>query len=272
MDDSPATKVPQKPPRWLQFVLPAAALGLLVTWLILTPDGLLGKMDAIGCAVCHRMEQRSFFLGARPLPLCARCTGLFLGALIGLLYQSRLNQHSGLPPCRFLFLFGAFLLFYAFDGANSYLNLIMPSLYEPNNALRLSSGLLLGIGVSALLLPVMRQALLVEIDPAPILDSWKHLAAMLAIGGAVLLLMYSDNPFVLYPLAILSALSVWVLLGSAYTIILQVLLPRAVAYSSYREAWLPLLGGFSIALVQILVTDLLRLALTGNWNGLIIPT
>ncbi|NTW42077.1 MAG: response regulator, partial [Cellulomonadaceae bacterium] len=52
-------------PRWLKYGLPAAALALLVTWLTLTPDGLLGKMDAIGCAVCHRIEERSFFLADR---------------------------------------------------------------------------------------------------------------------------------------------------------------------------------------------------------------
>ncbi len=257
-------------PRWLKVGLPAAALALLVTWLVLTPDGLLGKMDAIGCAVCHRIEERSFFLGDRPLPLCARCTGLFLGALIGLAYQNALNHRTGFPPRRYLLLFGAFLLFYGFDGINSYLSLLAPALYTPSNALRLSSGLLLGISVSALLLPVLRQALLTVDDPRPILSSWKHLAAMLGIAAAAFMLIYSGNPFFLYPLAILSALSVWGLLGSAYTVILQVILPRAVTYPTLRSAWLPLLGGFSIALVQILATDLIRLALTGNWNGLII--
>ncbi|HZU87364.1 MAG TPA: hypothetical protein VFF78_07760, partial [Anaerolineaceae bacterium] len=78
------------------------------------------------------------------------------------------------------------------------------------------------------------------------------------------------NPFLLYPLAILSALGVWTLLGLAYAIILQVTIPRAITYPSLRAAWLPLLGGFSLALLQILVTDLLRLAMTGNWNGLVI--
>ncbi|HZU86372.1 MAG TPA: DUF2085 domain-containing protein, partial [Anaerolineaceae bacterium] len=177
MDAASETKVPQTP-RWLKIGVPAAALALLITWLTLTPDGLLGKMDAIGCAVCHRIEARSFFLADRSLPLCARCTGLFLGALLGLLTQSwwgrrSLPPASGMPARRYLLLFGAFLLFYAFDGANSYLSLIMPSLYEPNNALRLSSGLLLGIGISALLLPVLRQAMLAELDSRPILNSWK---------------------------------------------------------------------------------------------------
>jgi len=46
------------------------AVGLLLLgWLLNTPEGLLGKADAVGYAVCHRIEARSFHLGERPIPL-----------------------------------------------------------------------------------------------------------------------------------------------------------------------------------------------------------
>ena len=57
---------------------------LFLGWLFNTPLGLLGKADAIGYAVCHRIDLRSFHLGDRTLPLCARCTGMFLGTLVSL--------------------------------------------------------------------------------------------------------------------------------------------------------------------------------------------
>ena len=60
---------------------------LLVGWLFNTPGGLLGKADAVGYAVCHRIDLRSFYIGDRQLPLCARCTGMYLGAMLGLVYQ-----------------------------------------------------------------------------------------------------------------------------------------------------------------------------------------
>jgi hypothetical protein len=51
-----------------------AFIAVLLAGLWATPPGLLGKADAIGYAVCHRIDLRSFHLGDRQLPLCARCT------------------------------------------------------------------------------------------------------------------------------------------------------------------------------------------------------
>jgi uncharacterized membrane protein len=38
---------------------------------------------AAGAVVCHQRPERSFFIAGRPLPVCARCTGLYLSALAG---------------------------------------------------------------------------------------------------------------------------------------------------------------------------------------------
>jgi uncharacterized membrane protein len=37
---------------------------------------------ALGHVVCHQLPERSFHVGATPLPVCARCTGIYLGAAI----------------------------------------------------------------------------------------------------------------------------------------------------------------------------------------------
>ena len=39
-------------------------------------EGILGHADEIGYAVCHQIDLRSFHIGDRPLPLCARCSGM----------------------------------------------------------------------------------------------------------------------------------------------------------------------------------------------------
>jgi uncharacterized membrane protein len=36
----------------------------------------------IGHLVCHQLPERSFHLAALPLPVCARCTGIYLGAAL----------------------------------------------------------------------------------------------------------------------------------------------------------------------------------------------
>lgn len=40
---------------------------------------------SVGGIICHQLPERSFFLGGRQLPVCARCSGLYLGVAAGLL-------------------------------------------------------------------------------------------------------------------------------------------------------------------------------------------
>jgi uncharacterized membrane protein len=37
-----------------------------------------------GAIVCHQLPERSFFLAGRQWPVCARCSGLYLGIAVGL--------------------------------------------------------------------------------------------------------------------------------------------------------------------------------------------
>ena len=37
---------------------------------------------AVGTLVCHQRPERSFFLWGRQLPVCARCTGIYVGAAL----------------------------------------------------------------------------------------------------------------------------------------------------------------------------------------------
>src|SRR5512140_118546 len=73
------------------------AASVLLVWLVYTPAGLLGKADAIGYAVCHRIDARSFHLGDRQLPLCARCSGMYLGAVVGIVYQAFAGRKGAFP-------------------------------------------------------------------------------------------------------------------------------------------------------------------------------
>jgi len=39
----------------------------------------------VGSAVCHQLDARSFHIWAHQMPVCARCTGVYLGAAIAAL-------------------------------------------------------------------------------------------------------------------------------------------------------------------------------------------
>jgi uncharacterized membrane protein len=51
---------------------------------------------AAGHAVCHQLPARSFHLWGASLPVCARCTGIYIGAAgtAIVLRGSRIRQHS----------------------------------------------------------------------------------------------------------------------------------------------------------------------------------
>lgn len=242
---------------------------LLVGWLVNTPAGLLGKADAIGYAVCHRIPGRSFFLGDRPLPMCARCSGMYLGALVGLLFQLRLGKRGGLPPLKILLVFIAFFIAFGIDGVNSFLHLVpnAPVLYSPQNWLRLLTGSGLGITMSGLLLPVFNQSMWKEYDSQPALGSWRELLVLMGLMGLVDLAVISENPLLIYPLALLSAAMVLVMLTLIYTILVTLVLKRENTHFQPKDLLWVALSGLTLALLQIALIDIGRFILTGTWEG-----
>ena len=48
-------------------------------------DLLVAVIYAIGAVICHQIPERSFFWQGHQLPVCARCTGLYVSAIAGLL-------------------------------------------------------------------------------------------------------------------------------------------------------------------------------------------
>ena len=47
-------------------------------------DLFLAFVFAVGSVICHQLPERSFFIDGRQLPVCARCTGLYLSGAAGL--------------------------------------------------------------------------------------------------------------------------------------------------------------------------------------------
>jgi uncharacterized membrane protein len=255
--------------RILVLILAASVIGV---WLALTPAGLLGKADAVAYAVCHRIDARSFHLGTRALPLCARCTGMHLGALITSLYFIvRGRRRAGQYPTRALAVtLGVFALVFAVDGLNSYLTLFpdVPHLYEPNNLLRISTGMLLGIGLATVTYATFNQSVWVDWSPKPALRTFVDLIVLLVIEALVVVMVLSENPLLLYPLAILGSLAVTGLLTAVYTVMILLILKRENQANSWRELAFPLLGGLTITIVQIGLINLGRYVLTGTWAGM----
>jgi uncharacterized membrane protein len=243
---------------------------LLFGWLLNTPPGLLGKADSIGYAVCHRIDTRSFHLEDRQLPLCIRCTGMYLGAMLGLAYQAASSRkRAGMPPWQVWVVYGIFVIAFAVDGLNSYLHLFpgAPSLYEPQARLRLLSGTGMGLVIAGAVFPAFNQTVWKDWDRSPAISGLRTLTPTLILALILDWMVLTENPLLLYPLALISAAGVLVLLTVVYSMMWVMILRLENHFQQISELWLLLLGGFGMALLQIVILDLARFALTGTWEG-----
>jgi uncharacterized membrane protein len=261
--------------RALTVLAVAVALTVLVSWLLSTPPGLLGKADALGYAVCHRIDGRSFHLGDRQFPLCARCTGMYLGALLGMagmLVMGR-GRAGGMPTRRVMVVLVGFMALMGVDGLNSYATLFpgLPHLYEPQNWLRLVTGMGNGLTLAALVLPVLNQTLWQDWQARPVLANFRELAGLVVSAAVVVALVLSDNVVVLYPLALLSAVGLLALVVVLNTSILLIALRRENRAQRWTGALLPLLAGVTLAIIEIGAIDAVRFAIFGTWGGMPIP-
>jgi uncharacterized membrane protein len=252
-------------------IIAAVLVGLvLAIWLMYTPEGLLGKADAVGYAVCHRIDLRSFHLGDRQLPLCVRCSGMFLGALLGLVYQAwTAPRYGGFPPRRVLAVMAVLFLAFAFDGVNSYLHLFpgMHGLYEPHHALRLLTGTGMGLALAMVLYPAYQQTVWRDWVPRPPVGSLRSLAILLGLALAMAGLVWLQHPAILYPAALLSAAGVVILLSMVYSMVAVMVLRMENRSLALSDLALPILCGVGLAFLQIGGIDWLRFLFTGTWDG-----
>jgi uncharacterized membrane protein len=249
------------------------AILVLTVLLIATPGGVLDKADLVGSAVCHRIESHSFSIAGRQLPLCARCTGTFLGALIGFFGQVvvlRRRRAAEFPPAPMLAILASFTLFWAADGVNSYLALVQgPHAYEPQNWLRLTTGALNGLTMSVIVYPLLNITLWQE--PAPEERNIRNLgdlSVMLLLEMGLIGLVLTQWEPLLYPIALLSASGVLALLTSVNSVLVMILTGRENVATNWAEALAPLLAGFTVSLLMVGVIDLIRYITIGVMTGM----
>ena len=247
-------------------------------WMLTTPPSFFEKADAIGYAVCHRISERSYHIGDYQLPLCARCSGMYLGAMLGLGFQAIISRRrSGMPPWHVIVPLALLVLAFGLDGTNSYLYLIkqtypgalsnIPNLYVPNNILRLLTGSGMGLVISAAMFPAFNQTIWKEQDFKPALPGLKDLSMLLVLTLIIDLLVVTEITFVLVPLAIISTIGVLVLLIMIYSILWLMLFRQENKFDKISQVWLALLAGLTFGILQIALIDAIRFWMTGTWGG-----
>ncbi len=236
--------------RWGIIAFVALVFSLLLS--PLWPVSILVKADGVAYAVCGRIAEHSFHLAGRQLPLCARCTGTFLGAFWGFLGLMAKGRASRLPPVKLLVLLAGFIVLMGVDGLNSYLAFIgAPHLYEPHNALRLVTGTLHGLSLSILVFPVFNFTLWKEPKPNEALSGFKELSILLVGALFIVLIVQAQIDALLYPLALASALGVILIFTLVNTLLVLVVSGREAQAITWSDALLPLVLGLGATLLEI---------------------
>lgn len=251
------------------FLLAVAALAVLAILAWLQPAFLLDIGDHIGYAVCHQLPARSFFLAGRRLPLCARCSGTFLGVFTAYaaVMLRRRTRCTALPPIPItaLLLLGVGL--WAIDGLNSYLELLnLPHVYSPHNGLRLAAGMLNGLALGTLVWPVVAITVWKEPRSAPVLRGWSEYGALLAAGGVESGLILLGWPPALYLLALLSLAGVLAILLTVNLLLVTVLMRKEGKARASCNLLLPAGIAAIISAGMIAGMDILRWWLTTTYH------
>ena len=112
----------------------------------LNKEKISNNLKVLSKLSCHQIPERTFNIRGRYFPVCARCTGLYLGVFFYLIYQyySYVYYSIDLTILAILMVVPTFL-----DGFTQFLGL-----RESDNKLRLITGFLGGIGLSILVVSI----------------------------------------------------------------------------------------------------------------------
>lgn len=110
-----------------------------------------------GAVVCHQLPERSFVLGGQQLPVCARCSGLYLGVALGFLMGFAVRRLSAMRPVNARRLL-PWLAIVAAPTAVSWASGVL-GVWDGTNVIRAALALPLGLAVGAVAAAVVSKDL-----------------------------------------------------------------------------------------------------------------
>ena len=251
---------------WL-IVVAILALVALGFWIALTPPGFWEKIRMIGYAVCHQIPSHSFFDAEHQFPLCARCTGMYLGCLLGLGFTWLQGKRNSFPPVWVWILFAVFFIGFAFDGINSAVGLLpgLEQVYPSQNWLRLLTGLGMGLVMGSLLAVAFNQVAWKDAPDLKIFTRVRDFLLMVMAAMLVGSLVLRAPSLVKQGLMLLGTFGVVIMLTLIYSVPASMLFFGQSKVKNVSSLWLPLLTGFLFMILQLGGLAYLRFLLTGNW-------
>ncbi|MCL4395777.1 MAG: DUF2085 domain-containing protein [Chloroflexi bacterium] len=210
-------------------------------------DWLLVAAHWLGGAVCDQLPTHSYYFDGVVLPLCARCTGLYLGAVMTLGFLNwRHPRAAGLPRPWIMIAMVLFFFAWAGDGVNSLFSVIpiAPHLYTPENILRLITGTLMGVTIGSVGYVMFNGMVWSAPGTDPILTT-REFVGLLGLGALLVVTVQSEWAPLLYPLNVAMLIAVP---------LLHVVLITAFVASVWRRAstWRQLRPSLAVGTVIVL--------------------
>ena len=103
----------------------------------------------------------------------------------------------------------------------------------------------------------------------PALQSLGDLAKLVGLGIIIILLVLTENPIFLYPMALLSSGTVILLLTIVYTMMLMMAFKQENRAERLRDTSVLLFAGVILSVLQIGLFDLIRYSIFGTWGGFV---
>lgn len=233
-----AVRRPPEPPTWLLIALGVAYIVVLAGLAFLPGASLMDRLRALDGGVCAQLPTHSYFPDNDQLPLCARCTGMYLGFACTFLFlwaRGRLRS-AELPGKWVAIILGLAVLFLAEDGFNSLFNdLGLPHLYQPLNWLRLATGFGTGAAMAAFIIPVANTLIWRHEDERSSFASLRQLALLVPVLLLAFAAVNSQTSILLYPIAVLSTAGLVMALSLVNTVFILGIGNRAGHYATVRQ-------------------------------------
>ncbi|HEX8733549.1 MAG TPA: DUF2085 domain-containing protein [Ktedonobacterales bacterium] len=243
-----------EPPLWALLALAAAYVVALAALIFLPGATLIERLRALDGGICAQLPTHSFYPAGQQLPLCARNTGIYLGfalAFLTLLAAGRVRA-ARLPRLPLAVALVALVGLMGVDGFNSLLlDLGAPHLYQPNNLLRLATGLGTGVAMVAFIAPVTNGLLWRVEDARPSFRSFGQAGVTLPLLLLAFLAVGSQVGWLLYPIAILSSLGLLLALTLVNMVFMLCFSPLIGRFERWRQVFPVFSLAVALAVVEL---------------------
>ncbi len=191
---------------------------------------------------------------------------MYAGFLLGFIYLVILGRGKArdLPSPGILALLVGFIALMGLDGVNAVVyDLYLPTPYVPNLFMRSGTGLLTGLALAGIMVPIFNQSTWQQGKPVASLSRWREIVLALVLLAIFWAAGLSGWKPLLYPVSIVAIVGQVILMVSFGVMMASILLRREGQVSNFTELAPLILIGLVAVVVVLGTTSALRYALFG---------